>query len=180
MSPGPQPGKFQARGRTCDIRQPRYVGRFFFGAHGWMVTPSSHATTPPPVSEIMNARTPPICEWRGRVWTTQVCIVRFFNHMHRPVRRRDDFLTHPPVRGLVSCRRSRAACTRTQRRNLVSLSWIRFSPTLYNMAVSVCSHTFFPERSRSRPTPDPGRFLHALPLNVQRCPLGRVSERAVL
>ena len=164
MSPGPQPGKFQARGRTCDIRQPRYVGRFFFGAHGWMVTPSSHATTPPPV---MNARTPPICEWRGRVWTTQVCIVRFFNHMHRPVRRRDDFLTRPSVRGLVSCRRSRAACARTQRRNLVSLSWIRFSPTLYNMAVSVCSQTFLPLRSRSRPTPKIlvfGRFLHALPL----------------
>ena len=61
----------------------------------------------------------------------------------------------------------RLACAKTQRRNLVSLSWIRFSPTLYNMAVSVCSHTFFPERSGSRPTPKILVFaplLHALPL----------------
>ena len=64
----------------------------------------------------------------------------------------------------------RLACAKTQRRNLVSLSWIRFSPTLYNMAVSVCSHTFFPERSGSRPTPKISlfrRFLHALPLKRQ-------------
>ena len=47
----------------------------------------------------------------------------------------------------------RLACAKTQRRNLVSLSWIRFSPTLYNMAVSVCSHTFFPLRSRVATTP---------------------------
>ena len=62
----------------------------------------------------------------------------------------------------------RLACAKTQRRNLVSLSWIRFSPTLYNMAVSVCSHTFFPQRSRVATTPIIlvfGRFLPALPLN---------------
>ena len=58
----------------------------------------------------------------------------------------------------------RLACAKTQRRNLVSLAWIRVSPTLYNMAVSVCSHTFLPQRSRVATTPDPGRFLHALPL----------------
>ena len=63
----------------------------------------------------------------------------------------------------------RLACAKTQRRNLVSLSWIRFSPTLYNMAVSVCSHTFFPLRSRVATTPKIlvfGRFLHALPLKL--------------
>ena len=66
----------------------------------------------------------------------------------------------------------RLACARTQRRNLVSLSWIRFAPTLYNMAVSVCSQTFLPLRSRSRPTPKIlvfGRFLHALPPNRFYC-----------
>ena len=62
----------------------------------------------------------------------------------------------------------RLACAKTQRRNLVSLSWIRFSPTLYNMAVSVCCHTFFPQRSRVATTPKISlfrRFLPALPLN---------------
>ena len=53
----------------------------------------------------------------------------------------------------------RLACAKTQRRNLVSLSWIRFSPTLYNMAVSVCSHTFFPLRSRVATTPNPAPLL---------------------
>ena len=60
----------------------------------------------------------------------------------------------------------RLACAKTQRRNLVSLAWIRFSPTLYNMAVSVCSHTFFPLRSRVATTPKILVFaplLHALP-----------------
>ena len=78
------------------------------------------------------------------------------------------FSDTPSVRGLVGCRRFQAACAKTQRRNLVSLSWIRFSPTLYNMAVSVCSHTFLPQRSRVATTPDPGRFLNALPLRTGR------------
>ena len=86
---------------------------------------------------------------------------------HWPVRRREDFPTHPPSGGLVGCRRFQAACAKTQRRNLVSLSWIRFSPTLYNMAVSVCSHTFFPQRSRVATTPGPGPLLHALPLKAK-------------
>ena len=94
---------------------------------------------------------------------TRVCIVRFFYHTLASAPK-GGFSDTPSVRGLVGCRRFQAACAKTQRRNLVSLSWIRFSPTLYNMAVSVCSHTFFPLRSRVATTPDPGRFLHALPL----------------
>ena len=94
---------------------------------------------------------------------TRVCIVRFFYHTLASAPK-GGFSDTPSVRGLVGCRRFQAACAKTQRRNLVSLSWIRFSPTLYNMAVSVCSHTFLPQRSRVATTPDPGRFLHALPL----------------
>ena len=99
---------------------------------------------------------------------TRVCIVRFFYHTLASAPK-GGFSDTPSVRGLVGCRRFQAACAKTQRRNLVSLSWIRFSPTLYNMAVSVCSHTFLPQRSRVATTPKILVFaplLHALPLKT--------------
>ena len=65
----------------------------------------------------------------------------------------------------------RLACAKTQRRNLVSLSWIRFSPTLYNMAVVRLFPHLFPRKIRISANPKDlpkislfRRFLHALPL----------------
>ena len=56
----------------------------------------------------------------------------------------------------------RLACAKTQRRNLVSLSWIRFSPTLYNMAVVRLIPHLFPPKIRISANPRNPRFWSVL------------------
>ena len=61
----------------------------------------------------------------------------------------------------------------------MSLSWIRFSPTLYTMVLPVCSHTFSPQRSRVATTPKIlvfGPLLHALSLKAVVRDLGRTKS----